>query len=397
MNFVFISPQFPSCFWNFCDRLHHEGVNVLGIGDAPYDNLRPELKAALTEYYYVNSLEDYDQVYRAMAYLAWKHGKIDWVESNNEYWLRQDARLREDFNITTGPDLAQIETLTSKARMKEFYAKAGVPSARQHRGGSLDDAKWFAGEVGYPLIAKPEVGMGASDTFRITSDEELARLWERPDHGRFVLEEYVTGDIYSYDAILDSHSEPLFENSLHFPPSMMDIVTDQLDLVYYAYDAVPEALKAAGRATVKAFGIKSRFVHLEFFRLAADKPGLGAAGDFVGLEVNARCAGGDSPDLFNYAHATDVFQIWAEMIAHDERRLPDNGMDHFCVYAGRRDFKHYALSHEQVLAKYGYAIASHGRNSDALADDMGNEFFMAHMPSEADALAFAADVQCLTD
>ena len=30
------------------------------------------------------------------------YGRIDWIESNNEYWLEQDARLRTDFNVTTG-------------------------------------------------------------------------------------------------------------------------------------------------------------------------------------------------------------------------------------------------------------------------------------------------------
>ena len=35
MNFVFISPHFPENYWNFCDRLRANGVNVLGIGDAP--------------------------------------------------------------------------------------------------------------------------------------------------------------------------------------------------------------------------------------------------------------------------------------------------------------------------------------------------------------------------
>ena len=98
MNFVFISPQFPQSYWNFCDRLKARGVNVLGIGDTPYDELSGELRGCLTEYYRVDSLEDYDQVYRAMAFLTFKHGRIDWVESNNEYWLSQDARLRDDFN-----------------------------------------------------------------------------------------------------------------------------------------------------------------------------------------------------------------------------------------------------------------------------------------------------------
>ena len=34
MNFIFTSPQFPHTYWSFCDRLHRNGVNVLGIGDS---------------------------------------------------------------------------------------------------------------------------------------------------------------------------------------------------------------------------------------------------------------------------------------------------------------------------------------------------------------------------
>jgi hypothetical protein len=69
MNFIFVSPQFPHTYWNFCDRLRRNGVNVLGIGDTPYDQLEDNLKRALTEYYRVDNLEDYDQVFRAVAFL----------------------------------------------------------------------------------------------------------------------------------------------------------------------------------------------------------------------------------------------------------------------------------------------------------------------------------------
>ena len=64
-------------------------MKVLGIADAPYDSLQRELKKSLTEYYRVNSLENYDEVYRAVAYFAFRYGRIDWIESNNEYWLEQ--------------------------------------------------------------------------------------------------------------------------------------------------------------------------------------------------------------------------------------------------------------------------------------------------------------------
>ena len=39
MNLVFISPNFPTYYWNFCKSLRERGVTVLGIGDAPYDDL----------------------------------------------------------------------------------------------------------------------------------------------------------------------------------------------------------------------------------------------------------------------------------------------------------------------------------------------------------------------
>ena len=90
-NIVFLSPNFPANYWQFCRELKNNGLNVLGIGDQPYEELKPELKASLNEYYKVNSLENYDEVYRAVAFLTFKYGRIDWLESHNEYWLEQDA------------------------------------------------------------------------------------------------------------------------------------------------------------------------------------------------------------------------------------------------------------------------------------------------------------------
>ena len=34
-NFIFISPNFPTNYWQFCHELQNNGMNVLGIGDQP--------------------------------------------------------------------------------------------------------------------------------------------------------------------------------------------------------------------------------------------------------------------------------------------------------------------------------------------------------------------------
>ncbi|HCT91874.1 MAG TPA: carbamoylphosphate synthase large subunit, partial [Lachnospiraceae bacterium] len=79
-NIIFISPNFPSNYWHFCHELKANGMNVLGIGDQPYEELSDGLKDSLNEYYKVTDLENYEEKYRAVAFLAFKHGRIDWLE-----------------------------------------------------------------------------------------------------------------------------------------------------------------------------------------------------------------------------------------------------------------------------------------------------------------------------
>lgn len=169
-NIIFISPNFPENYRFFCKALKENGMNVLGIGDQSYDELNWELKEALTEYYRVDTLESYDEVYRACAYFAYRYGKIDWLESNNEYWLEQDARLRTDFNINTGFKTCDMEQVKYKSRMKECYAKAGIPTARYHMVGGRDDCLEFIHKTGYPVIVKPDNGVGASHTYKLKND-----------------------------------------------------------------------------------------------------------------------------------------------------------------------------------------------------------------------------------
>ncbi len=394
MNFVFISPYFPHTYWNFCDRLKKNGVNVLGIGDAPYDSLEGNLKAALTEYYRVDTLESYEQVFKAVAFFSFKYGKIDWLESNNEYWLIQDAKLRTDFNITTGVKYEEIGSWKHKYGMKPVYASANIPTARSHLVTDEAAAKAFLSDIGgYPVIVKPDVGVGAADTWKLESDADLADFFKNKPDVPYVMEEFIYGDIYSYDAVVDSKSEVLFENSAVFPPSIADLVNNDLELAYYTLKEVPPALQELGRRTVKAFKVKSRFVHFEFFRLTKARKGLGEVGDFVALEVNMRPAGGYTPDMMDYGHATDVYTIWADMITADKRLLPPSGKDHWCVYASRKDSRTYKHTHEEILQKYGDRITMCERMPEIMWATMGCMMYMAHAYSEQEVQEFIQFVQ----
>jgi len=392
MNFIFISPNFPHTYWNFCDRLKRNGVNVLGIGDSPYDSLDEALKSSLTEYYRVDSLEDYDQAFRAVAFFSFKYGKIDWIESNNEYWLGLDARLRTDFHVTTGVQENEIEFLKEKRLMKVRYAEGKIPTARQHVVSTLESAREFIEKTGYPVIVKPNIGVGAADTYTLHSDEELEQFYGALPSIPYVMEEFITGDIRSYDAIVDSNGDPLFESMTVWPPSIADIVLTQSDLAYYVAAEVPEKLRELGRRTVKSFGVKSRFVHLEFFCLTKPKKGLGKIGDFVALEVNMRPAGGYTPDMMDFAHSTDVYQIWADMVTADARLLPPSDKEYYCAYAGRRDGVAYLHTHEEIMEKYGDRMMMQEEMPPMYWPQMGNRMYTVRLDSKEETEEFIAFV-----
>lgn len=382
MNFIFISPHFPHTYWEFCNRLKQNGVKVLGIADAPFESLSDELKESLTEYYKVYNLENYDEVYRAVAFFAFKYGRIDWIESNNEYWLEQDARLRTDFHVTTGIDSTRVKCIKEKSEMKKIYLEAQIPTARQISASEGAEAVCaFAEKTGFPLIAKPDIGVGASGTYKLHDNDEVYAFFDRvPGYRNYVIEEFITGEICSYDAIIDANEEPLFESMTVWPPSIMDIVNKKLDLSYYVDQSMPEGLRTLGRRTVKAFGVSNRFVHLEFFRLDRKHKGLGDIGDFVALEVNMRPAGGYTPDMINFAHSTDVYKIWADMVAFGHTELTE-GTPYFCAFASRRDIYEYVHSHEEVLQTYGPQMVMCERMPDLFAAAMGQQMYTVRLNS----------------
>lgn len=394
MNFVYISPNFPDAAWKFCNALKNNGATVLGIGDQPYNELSEDLRNSLHEYFKVSNLENYDEVYRACAYFTWKHGRIDWLESNNEYWLEQDARLRTDFNINTGIKTDKINIIKEKSEMKKYYAQGGIRTARQIKASEgFEAVKKFAVDAGYPLFAKPDVGVGSNGARKIEDADDLFYFFQTtPEVDHYVIEEYVTGNICDYDAIIDANGNPLFESWSVCPPSISDIVNYNLDSDYYVEKDMNENLRFWGRQTVKAFDVRSRFVHLEFFRLDVAHRGLGEVGDFVALEVNMRPGGGFTPDMLNYAHNVDVYKIWADMICFNQRTQPDPHDDYYCIFVGRRDNVQYHMSDQEILDKYRYAMMMSPRMADALAPAMGNQAFIARFRTWSEKEQFLQDV-----
>lgn len=376
-NFIFISPHFPSTYWHFLKELKEDGFRVLGIGDAPWYEVNEETKRYLDEYYVCWDMENFDNEVEAVRYFENKYGHIDYLESNSEFWLERDARLRDIFNIN-GLRSDLLREYQHKSLMKKRYEKAGVKTARYILVDTLDNLKKFAKEVGFPIFAKPDIGVGAAGDYKIKNMDDLESFYKDKDPNViYICEQYVTGNIVTFDGVCDSESKPIFAASEVFPPSISDVVKSHLDVFYYCQKEIPADLAKIGPAVLKAFEVKNRFFHLEFFRLTQDIKGLGKVGDIVALETNMRCPGGFTPDLLNYANSVDCYKVFADSIAFNKSDVDMNKEKFFAACASRRDEHDYFYSDDEVLNTWKDHMCQYGRYPDIFSGAMGNRYFMA--------------------
>lgn len=391
MNVIFISPHFPEHFYNFCDRLKKLGVNVLGIGDSPYETISENCRQSLTEYYYLPSLMDYESVYRAVAFFSFKYGKIDFIDSQNEFWLELEARLRTDFNITTGFKTVDMEQVKYKSKMKAGYERAQVKTARYTLPKTLEDCQKFIKEVGYPVVIKPDNGVGASDTWKLKCDEDLEKFWMGKSEKVYIMEEFVPGHIETFDGITDSHCNILFCTGQVMAKSPMEMLQGNGENISYTQNMQATAdLMEIGTRVVKAFNTRSRFFHFEFFRLDEDREGLGKKGDILGLEVNMRAPGGYIPDKMNYAYNVDVYQIWAESLVFDENRsFADYHFQYYVTHMGRSSRVQYAHDAESVREAFGSRIVLEKEPPKSINGTMGSHVFMLRSESVEELFAQA--------
>ncbi len=342
MNVLFISPGFPPQFYLFCLALREAGANVIGLGDTPPHELHAQVQNALSEYVHVSDMSNYDHVLRSVAYLISRHGRIDRVDSLNEHWLALEAAIREDFNIP-GPKRAEITRNRSKTQMKAVFRANGVPCTDGELVTSPEQVRAFTKSHGFPLVFKPDSGVGAARTFKVTNEAELDRALREPLEG-YVVEAFAKGDMTTFDGLCDADGKVIFCTSHVYSTGIMEVVTERLSSFYYSRREIPPALQALGEKICRGFDIRELFFHMEFFE---------RGNDLVALEVNFRPPGGFTTDMMNFACDIDVYKLWAKLLVTGNVKDFRFERKYHAAHVSRRYGARYALSHSELLDALG--------------------------------------------
>lgn len=363
MNYLLVSPNFPISQEFFAKGLKEKGINVLGVGSESYDALSQTLKDNLVEYFRVNDLEDYEEVFRAVAFLTYKHGKIDRIESNNEYWLELDARLREDFNVY-GVKPKQLELTKYKSKMKTMFKEAGARVAKGYAANNKEELNGILKKLKLPLIAKPDNGVGSANTYKLLTQrdvEEFINEWN--EKVSYFFEEFVeNGVLCTYDGLINQHGDIVFETSFIYTQPTLDLVNNELDYANIIEPNIDPKLKELGQRIVYKFGMRERFFHIEFFRLPD--------GEYIALEYNNRIAGGTCIDLYNYSYNISLYEIYADVVL--DKKIKDIVTNKYTLSLSRRNRYQYKNSLEDIKAKYSYSIRMITTVPEVFSAAMGN-------------------------
>jgi hypothetical protein len=381
MDILYISPEFPPNYIHFIRHAHALGARVWAIGETEFFTMPPELRAAI-RWYVRTELGNWRHAVRAVEeLLEAKHalgfeGTFDLVESHNETWLRLEAILNERFAVP-GLCLQEIETIKKKSLMKQVFQSLGLPVARGKAVAEREEALRVADELGYPVILKPDEGVGAGGTYRVESPDMLRTLF--PDFSAgYVLEEFIDAPIITYDGLTDRQGRILFGNTLVYGEGLIEYTRGK-DPYFYVSRRIPETLPALGAALVAAFGIRRKFFHFEFFV---------RNGSYIPMEINSRPPGGAILDMMNYSVDGDLYRAWACMVTGQPVDLPRE-KKYAVAYIGRTD-KDYTLSHGDVLARYGPLLVEAAENPTVYQDIMGRIRYLFRTLNESDIPAIAA-------
>lgn len=349
MNVLFISCNYPLTSTLFCQRLAEHGASVLGIGDVPEPLLAANLRESLRAYRYVPDMNDLEAMKRTARELRDHFGPIDRVDSNIEHWLPTEAAIRAELHVPgLTPDY--LAYARSKIGMKKMFADAGVPLMAGISTADKDRVREFAMFHGFPLFFKPDTGVGSLGTFRVDSLAELeAKLESIPPN--YLAEPFIRGRILTFDGLADRDGE-VFYCTCHTYKAVAELIRENGDAHIYSFRQLPPGIEEMGRRTVKAFGIRERFFHIEFFETAP--------GEYYALEMNLRAPGSTVLHLMNYAADIDVFAVWARLLIHGDNRLQYERKYH-AAHVARRDHLRYRHDHGAVLARLGPALVNHAR------------------------------------
>lgn len=206
--------------------------------------------------------------------------------------------------------------------MKEKLRKAGLPCAKFLLATSKSEVVAFSKSVGFPIVIKPPAGVGTRATYRINDHKELleiCQLFPISKDKPWMLEEFITGDEYSFETVTINGKKVWYSWSRYYPTPLEAMEKPWIQWCIY----IPKDIDTQEVADVKdvafkaldVLGMDTGLSHMEWFRRKN--------GSVAISEIAARPPGAQITTLLYHAHEWDVYHEWAKLMVFREFYMPE--------------------------------------------------------------------------
>lgn len=256
-----------------------------------------------------------EQITNTVAWM-FRGRRFDRIIALDEFDLETAAALREHLCL---PGMGRTTTCfyRDKLAMRTAACESGFLVPEFTRVVNYDELRAYMARVPAPWLLKPRSEASALGIRRIEDSEQLWRaldeLGDRQSH--FVLEQFVPGEIYHVDSIVNE-GRVIFSAVHKYGKPPMQVMHEGGVFTTRTLDRRSEewqGLTDLNHRLAPAFGLKRGVTHAEFICAHAD-------GKLYFLEIAARVGGAFIADVVQFSTGINLWREWARLeIAHMRR------------------------------------------------------------------------------
>ncbi len=300
-----------------------DGVTLSVVSEDPASAIPDELRPRIARHYQVDQCLEAESLTRAVRWMGSEVGRVDRLTGALEQLQSPMARVRDTLDLEgLRSDVAR--RFRDKDLMKEVLRSRDVPVAKSALAASPAELRAFVAQVGFPVIVKPQAGVGARATYRITSEADLDGLAQQgvvPSTANpLQIEEFILAREHTCETVT-IRGTPVWRSGTRYFPTPLEVLEspwvqycvllprEDVDTEWTRFHPTNDAALAAlfGDSAETAAG--TALTHMEWF--------LREDGTALVNEVGVRPPGVGIMPLMSLAHDTDFFSDWAELIAFD--------------------------------------------------------------------------------
>lgn len=263
---------------------------------------------SLDEAFFMPTLSARPDIVYAVTYLA-RGRQIDTIVALDDFDVETAAHLREHMRLP-GMGESQARHFRDKLAMRAVAEAGGVRVPAYTRVVNYDELRAFMARVPAPWLLKPRSEASSMGIQRLYDAEQLWRTLDRlgDQQSFFVLEQYLPGQVFHVDALVDGGAVAFAVASQYGRPPL-NVYQDGGVFITRTLDRASDdqrALLDANRRMLAALGMTRGATHAEFLKSDAD-------GQFYFIECASRVGGANIAETVEYASGLNLWREWARL------------------------------------------------------------------------------------